>query len=83
MDIETIHYKLTHGVPPLSHEECCWLYEKATGYPVKQRKRCRNCNAEGRIVATSNFPGLPAYESCEHCSGTGYQEEAIAYPQIL
>lgn len=68
MDIETIRYKLTHGVPPLTHEECCELFAAAGGWPIVQRKRCPLCDARGKVMRN---------EVCPHCKGSGYQPQPV------
>src|SRR3990167_927065 len=39
--VAAIRQKLQYGIPPLSDEECCLLYELATGETIVRRKRCQ------------------------------------------
>lgn len=78
--LDSILYKLTHGVPPLTHAECCWLYTQATGEYVPIRKRCDVCDGEGEVrrdIVNIKPPLLWKHKvACSACGGSGKEREA-------
>lgn len=68
--LDSILYKLTHGVPPLTHAECCWLYTQATGEYVPTSRRCKACEGFGSMHAWGQD------RACKRCGGSGKETEA-------
>lgn len=69
--IDDIRQKLLFGVPPLTLDECRWLFERATGESLVTKPRCNLCNATGKITRTSDI-------ECPACAGTGHLPPATS-----
>lgn len=61
--LKQIKQRLEHGVPPLTNQECRWLYFLVTGDEIPTRKRCRKCDGHGKWGHGS---------ACSACDGEGY-----------
>ena len=76
--MQTIERKLRHQVPPLTHQECCLLFKRATGRAIPTpRKRCSTCDGVGKrrtIDPWRSVDGVRAeQQDCADCNGSGYQ----------
>lgn len=54
--IADIRHKLMFGLPPLTLDECRWLYLLATGEEIATKPRCNFCHAEGKVMGNKPCP---------------------------
>ena len=71
--IGAIRDKLLHGIPPLTDEECLFLFRVATGETIVRRKRCAECGGSGKHKVVM-WCDLPKWIDCPTCKGEGYVE---------
>lgn len=72
MTLAELRPKLLYGIPPLTDDECRFLWQQATGETIHRRRRCLQCEGAGVLVTRDD----PKEEfSCPYCQGEGYYND--------